>query len=95
MAFILAKSSLASSCRMEMASSMVTMPTRRFSPSTTGMARKPYFSNIWEVCSRSVPVVTLITPVSIRSSMRRSSSFSRTSVRRLTTPTSVRSDWVT
>ena len=95
MAFILAMSSLTSSCKMVSASSTVTMPTRRFSLSTTGMAKKPYFSNSWLVSSRSVAVVTLTTLVSIRSAMGRDGSFSKTSVRSETTPASVRSALVT
>ena len=95
MAFILAISSLASSCRMLMASSMVTMPTSRFSASTTGMARKPYFSNRWETSSWSVVVVTLTTLVSIRSRMGSAVSLASTSARSDTTPTSLRLPSVT
>ena len=78
-----------------MASSMVTMPTRRFSASTTGMARKPYFSNSWETSSWSVVVETLTTLESIRSRMVRWGFFSSTSARSETTPISVRSVSVT
>ena len=50
-AAIFSISSVASSCMTSMASSKVTIPTRRFSVSTTGNARKSYFENICATCS--------------------------------------------
>ena len=60
-AAIFSISSVVSSCKTSMASSTVTMPTRRFSVSTTGRARKSYLENICATCSWSSNVFTVMT----------------------------------
>ena len=60
-AAIFSISSVASSCMTSMASSKVTIPTRRLSVSTTGSARKSYFENICATCSWSSNVFTVMT----------------------------------
>ena len=88
-------SSVASSSMTSMASSKVTMPTIRFSPSTTGRARKLYLLNIRATCSWSVWVVTEIRLVIIRSSIFRSSSSASSRSFTVTRPIRVRSLAVT
>ena len=80
MAAIFSMSSVTSSCMTSMASSTVTMPTRRFSVSTTGMALKLYLENIWATVSWSSVVDTEITWGSMMSSTTSSGS-ERISVR--------------
>ena len=60
-AAIFSISSVASSSRISTTSSMVMIPTRRFSLSTTGMAVKSYFLNIFAASSWSVRVLMLMT----------------------------------
>ena len=77
MAAIFSISSVTSSCRMSMASSTVTMPTRRFSVSTMGRARKSYLFRVWATSSWSSRVLAEITWVSMMSPTTSSSSDSR------------------
>ena len=70
-----------------MASSTVTMPTSRFSVSTTGRALKLYLENIWATVSWSSVVVTEITWGSMMSSTTSSGS-ERISVRKERAPMS-------
>ena len=70
MAAIFSKSSVVSSSITSMASSKVTMPTIRLSPSTTGMADRSYLLSIWATSSLSSWVFTDRTLVSIMSRMR-------------------------
>ncbi len=65
MAAIFWKSSVASSSSTSTISSMVTIPTSRFSLSTTGRERRSYFKNRSATASRSSVVTALITLPSI------------------------------
>ena len=71
---IFSKSSVVSSCKTSMASSTVTIPTSRFSWSTTGRALKSYLVNIWATLSWSSKVLAEMTLDSMMSSMTSSSS---------------------
>ena len=88
-------SSVASSSMTSMASSKVTMPTIRFSPSTTGRARKLYLLNIRATSSWSVWVVTEIRLVIMISEMGVSSSSASSRSFTVTRPIRVRSLAVT
>ena len=68
-AAMISMSSAASSCITPMASSTVTMPTRRFSVSTTGSARSPYLPIISAAFSLSSCVYTEMTCCIIMSSI--------------------------
>ena len=70
MAAIFSMSSVVSSSMTSMASSKVTMPTSRSSPSTTGTAGRSYLENTWATSSLSSWVWTETTLVSMMSSMR-------------------------
>ena len=70
------QSSVTSSCRTSIASSTVTMPTRRFSVSTTGRARKSYLLKARAVDSWSSRVWTEMKLRSMMSPMMSSSSAS-------------------
>ena len=70
-------SSVASSSMTSIASSTVTIPTSRFSLSTTGTARKLYLLNTCTTFSWSSRVLTEMTFVSIRFSIVSSSSAKR------------------
>ena len=72
-----------------MASSTVTMPTRRFSWSTTGRATKSYLVNIWATLSWSSRVFTEMTLLSMMVSSTSSSS-ARMRVRMEIMPMSLR-----
>ena len=85
MAAIFSMSSVVSSCRTSMASSTVTMPTRRPSVSTTGRARKSYLLRAWAVSSWSSRVWTQMKFRSMMSPMMSSSS-ARRMVRMESTP---------
>ena len=85
MAAIFSMSSVVSSCRTSMASSMVTMPTSRPSVSTTGRARKSYLLRAWAVSSWSSRVWTQMKFRSMMSPMMSSSS-ARRMVRMESTP---------
>ena len=74
-----------------MASSKVTMPTMRFSLSTTGRARKLYLENIRATSSWSSWVVTEIRLVSMMSLIWVSSSSHSSRSFTVTRPSSVRS----
>ena len=84
---IFSMSSVASSSITSMASSTVTMPTSRFSVSTTGRALKLYLENICATVSWSSDVVTEMTFGSMMSSITSSSS-ERMSVRSESAPMS-------
>ena len=88
MAAISSKSSVASSSMTSMASSMVTMPTRRCSLSTTGIAKKSYLLRSWATSSRSSIVEADTTFVSMMSSI--TSSWSASSRVRMDTSPSRR-----
>ena len=88
---MISMSSVASSSITSMASSKVTIPTIRFSVSTTGRARKLYLENILATSSWSSWVVTemmlevMISRISVSSLSASSRSFT------VTMPSSVRS----
>ena len=88
---MISMSSVASSCMTSMASSKVTMPTMRFSLSTTGRARKLYLENIRATSSWSSWVVTEMRLVSMMSLIFVSSSSVRSKSFTVTRPTRVRS----
>ena len=70
MAAIFSKSSVVSSSMTSMASSKVTIPTSRLSPSTTGMADRSYLFSSWATSSLSSWVLTERTLVSMMSRMQ-------------------------
>ena len=72
-----------------MASSTVTMPTSRFSWSTTGMAAQLYLANIWATVSWSTRVFTEMM-FSSMISLTTASSSARRRVRRVIMPMSFR-----
>ena len=88
-AAIFSMSSVASSSMTSMASSKVTMPTSRFSVSTTGRARKLYLLNIWATCSLSSSVPTVMTCSCMMDSMVASSSSHRSRSLTLVRPISL------
>ena len=92
---MISMSSVAASCMTSMASSKVTIPTIRFSPSTTGRAMKLYLERVAATSSWSVWVVTEIRFVSMMSSILVSSSAASRRSFTVTRPMSVLSFSVT